>query len=79
MLGKREHAFPTAFLIRPGDRQGPGHIEMTLATLYDVFSHPGDLLHLPKAAVMLKVKAKVKKSRSKISYAWNCVKRKNFE
>ena len=35
-------AFRTA-LIRPGDRQGPGHIEITLATLYDVFSDPGAL------------------------------------
>ena len=24
-------------LIRPGDRQGPGHVEITLTTLYDVF------------------------------------------
>ena len=57
-------------LYHPGDRQGPGHIEITLATIYDVFSHPGasetvkgDLLQLPKAAMMVKVKAKAKKSQ----------------
>ena len=55
-------------LIRPGDRQGPGHIEMTLATLYDVYWHPGapetvkaDLLKYSKATVGVKVKAKTHK------------------
>ena len=57
-------------LIRPGDRQGPGQNEMAQTTSYQHFWDPGgsetvgdDLLHLPDAAVMLKVKAKVKKSQ----------------
>ena len=60
----------TAFLYHPGDRLGPGQNEITQATLYDIFWHPGatetvggNLLQLPKAALMVKVKAKAKKSQ----------------
>ena len=60
---------------------------MAQTTSYQHFWDPGgsetvgdDLLHLPDAAVMLKVKAKVKKVKvKKILYAQNCVKHKNFE
>ena len=70
---------------------GPGGNEMALAALYDVLWDPGasetvggDLLHLPEATAMLKVKAKVKKVKVKKFYmlkiAWNAriLNKKNF-
>ena len=57
-------------LYHPGDRQGPGRNEITLASLYDIFWHPGaletvkaNLLKYSKA--VLRVKAKAKKIKVK--------------
>ena len=74
----------TAFLIRPGDRQGPGQNEITLATLYDHFWHTGasemvggNLLQSFKAIERVKVKAKTKKIQGqKNGNAQNRTKRK---